>query len=121
MTTIYEQHDAAFNLVSAYVILNGSGDRIATIAFKYPKDGAGRLWCYFHLIGLEMSRAYAGGYGYDKTSAAACNAIEIAKAGIEKDHLNHTLSILQSSAHNIGGKDWKDIFTDNGYVVYKAV
>lgn len=69
MATVYEQHRKAFERVSAYVIAHGA-DRVATIAIKYPADGAGRLYAYVHWIGVEMVRAYAGGYGYDKTGAA---------------------------------------------------
>ena len=44
--------------------------RVATVAFKYPRDGAGRLYCYFHILGEIMVRGYAAGGGYDKHSAA---------------------------------------------------
>ena len=73
MTNIYDLHTKAFSHVSAYVILK-DGERVATIALKYPKDGAGRLYAYVHYIGLEMVRDYAGGYGYDKRSAAITRA-----------------------------------------------
>ena len=70
---IYKLHDAAFSRVSAYVILEG-GDRVATIAFKQPADGAGRLWVYVHFFGIEMVRGCAGGFGYDKQTAACAAA-----------------------------------------------
>lgn len=69
MPTTYEQHDKAFANVSAYVIAK-DGERVATISLKFPKDGAGRLWAYVHWIGTPMVRGSAGGYGYDKRSAA---------------------------------------------------
>lgn len=69
MTNIYDQHDAAFRHVSAWVILK-DGDRVAKIAVKFPRDGAGRLYAYVHWLGLPMVRGHAGGYGYDKQSAA---------------------------------------------------
>lgn len=47
MTDIYKQHDTAFARVSGYVIAK-DGERVATIAFKFPADGAGRLWAYVH-------------------------------------------------------------------------
>lgn len=59
MTKIYEQHDAAFSRVSAYVVAR-NGERVATIAFKFPADGAGRLWAYVHWLGLEMVRGIRG-------------------------------------------------------------
>lgn len=70
---IYDQHDAAFKNVSAFVVME-NGERVATVAFKFPADGAGRLYCYFHVIGLAMVRGTANGYGYDKKSAAFADA-----------------------------------------------
>lgn len=75
MPNIYDQHRAAFANVSAYVVMHG-GERVATIALKFPRDGAGRLYAYVHWIGVPMVRGYAGGYGYDKRSAAAYSAAE---------------------------------------------
>ena len=80
MPDIYEQHAKAFARVSAYVILKG-GERVATIAFKFPADGAGRLYAYVHWLGAPMVRGHAGGYGYDKRSAACAHAARsLAKA-----------------------------------------
>lgn len=74
MTDIYQQHRAAFAAVSAYVILH-RGERVATVAFKYPRDGAGRLYAYVHWLGSPMVRGFAGGGGYDKHSAACAAAV----------------------------------------------
>lgn len=71
--TIYAQHDAAFARVSAYVVMY-QGEKVATIAFKHPADGAGRLYAYVHWLGLEMVRGHANGYGYDKKTAACASA-----------------------------------------------
>jgi hypothetical protein len=73
MADIYQQHAAAFSRVSAYVIMR-DGERVATIAFKFPADGAGRLYAYVHYLSATMARGFAGGYGYDKRSHAAANA-----------------------------------------------
>lgn len=73
MSDIYKRHESAFSSVSAYVVLL-NGERVATIAYKFPKDGAGRLYCYAHWLGTEMTRGHANGYGYDKKSAAAADA-----------------------------------------------
>lgn len=72
-TDIYDQHRAAFSNVSAYVIAR-EGQRVATIAFKHPRDGAGRLYAYVQCFGEPMVRGFAGGYGYDKQSAACAKA-----------------------------------------------
>jgi hypothetical protein len=74
MPDIYAQHKAAFPNVSAYVIAR-NGARVATIAFKYPRDGAGRLYAYVHWIGVPMVRGFAGGGGYDKHSAAVADVV----------------------------------------------
>ncbi len=73
MADIYDQHRAAFANCEAHVILH-NGERVATIAFKFPKDGAGRLYAYVHWIGLEMVRGFASGGGYDKRTAACASA-----------------------------------------------
>lgn len=65
---IYKQHEAAFVHVSAFVVVKG-GERVATVAFKYPRDGAGRLYAYVHWLGCPMVRGWANGYGYNKTAA----------------------------------------------------
>lgn len=135
MTNIYDLHDKAFLHVSAFVICK-KGERVASLAFKFPKDGAGRLWCYIHIFGLEMARGYASGYGYDKRSAAVGAAIEAIKpyAGetvFSKEFPLHRLDNgeqldakmfeLKKAFAKIGGKDWKDVFRDLGYDVYQAV
>ncbi len=138
MTNIYEQHEKAFPLVSAYVLMN-DGERIGKIAFKFPKDGAGRLWCYFHYLGAEMSRGYAGGYGYDKRTAAVENAIKNIKPYAHnldltpdnettkkywQDHenmMNGQLDKIRAMFKDIGGKDWVDVFRDNNIQVLQAV
>jgi len=74
MADIYEMHEKAFANVSAFVICK-DGDRVATIAIKFPKDGAGRLYAYVHWLGVPMVRGQASGYGYDKRSAAVSDAV----------------------------------------------
>jgi hypothetical protein len=81
MTDIYDLHERAFPNVAAYVILHGS-EKVATIAFKYPRDGAGRLYAYVHWFGVEMVRGFAGGYGYDKHSAACADAARKMNCGV---------------------------------------
>lgn len=72
---IYGLHESAFARVSAYVLTDSSGELVARIALKYPADGAGRLYCYFHLMGSPMVRGFASGYGYHKRSAAISAAL----------------------------------------------
>jgi hypothetical protein len=73
-SVVYDQFDKAFARVSAYIVLDKSGDCVAKVAFKFPADGAGRLYAYVHWLGNEMVRGQAGGYGYDKRSSAVADA-----------------------------------------------
>ena len=121
---IYDQFDDAFRYVSTSAIFK-DGEHVANICFKFPRDGAGRLYCYLHVLALPMVRGYAGGYGYDKKSAAFCDAADKAvsvkledwqsKEGYEKEKA--IASDFATIAANIGGKDWKDALHDNGYEV----
>lgn len=109
MTNTHELHNKAFSSVSAFVVCKDN-ERVATIAFKFPKDDAGRLWCYFHFIGEPMVRAYAGGYGYDKKSAAVESAVE----KLPDNEFKAALS-------NIGGNTWDRALREAGFTVLQAV
>lgn len=127
---IYDQHDAAFRSVSAYVIVRNR-DRIATIAIKYPRDGAGRLYAYVHFLGMPMVRGFAGGYGYDKRTAA----VEDAMAKIDPDYFTgpewygsnkekdkRDCSRFRNAVLKArDGIDWQDALTAAGYKVFQAV
>jgi len=76
MTTAYEKHSKAFAVVSAGALVV-NGVQIGTLAFKFPKDGAGRLTCFLHIHGSPMVVGSAGGWGYDKKSAALESACKI--------------------------------------------
>lgn len=67
--SIYDQFNAHTPLISAHAILL-DGIMVAKIVFKFPRDGAGRLYAYTHWFGVPMVRGSASGYGYDKKSAA---------------------------------------------------
>ena len=128
MATVYEQHRKAFERVSAYVITHGA-DRVATIAIKFPADGAGRLWVYVHWIGVEMVRAYAGGYGYDKRSAALESAARKMPVdlrpewGTERDENEANLYRAFRSALIRGGdaNTWDRELRDARFQVWGAV
>lgn len=126
MTSIYDQYDAAFQRVSAYVVLNGA-DHVATVALKFPRDGAGRLWAYVHWHGVEMARGFASGCGYDKRSAAVANA---ARKAIEAHKNDKALAAtLDLEARRVfflairddSGKYWDDRLRDAGFTVLQAV
>lgn len=45
MPDIYDHYAAAFANVSAFVVVR-DGEKVAAIALKFPRDGAGRLYAY---------------------------------------------------------------------------
>ena len=53
----------------AIVILK-NGEYVGKIQVAYPKDGAGTLRAFLWDFGSEVQMGTAGGYGYDKLSAA---------------------------------------------------
>lgn len=124
---IYDQFDKAFNRVSAYVILDKSGECVAKVAFKFPADGAGRLYAYVHWLGVPMVRGFASGYGYDKRSAAVTSAIETAiknSEGKPQDWFpaNATLAAtFHRVLRNDGGEYWDTRLRNAGFNVIQAV
>jgi hypothetical protein len=124
---IYEQHDKAFSRVSAWIVLK-DGERVATVAIKYPADGAGRLWAYCHLIGLPMERGYSGGYGYDKRSPAVASAF--AKAH-RRDSDSRPVEAMDDTLANAAainaalagdsGEYWDRRLENAGFTVLQAV
>jgi hypothetical protein len=121
MADIYRLHEAAFSSVSAFVILK-DGERVATVAFKFPKDGAGHLYCYAHVMGIPMVRAFAGGYGYDKRSAAAESAFAKINPPADKADIATThADALRTALSGNDGYDWDRRIRDAGYEVLQAV
>lgn len=124
MANIYDQHRAAFANVSAYVVLDHDGQRVATIAFKYPRDGAGRLYAYVHWIGTEMVRGWAAGGGYDKHSAACSDAMARASNGKHALHFAEPGSRMAAFFFALLASDgayWNDHLRDADFQVVSAV
>lgn len=124
MTKIYDQHRAAFSNVSAYVVLL-NGEKVATIAIKFPRDGAGRLYAYVHWFGAEMVRGYAGGYGYDKRTAAVQDAVRKIH-DVPEDGANLSEEVAQRRAFhdaidNAGGEYFDRALIKVGFTVLQAV
>lgn len=129
MSDIYEQHRAAFNQVSAFVIIKDN-EQIGTVALKFPRDGAGHLYAYVHFHGMPMVRARAGGYGYDKRSAAVhATADKIKPDYFSKDSYGNTWAKERKACEHFrdtlkdcdGGEAWTDTFRKAGYIVMQAV
>jgi hypothetical protein len=118
MSTIYEQHDAAFAQVSAWVVLNQTGERVATIAIKSPRDGAGRLQAFVHWIGVPMVRGQASGGGYDKATAAISDA---ASRMISGEHAHLTAWQPFAQVLMIAQTGWTRVLEDAGFRVLQAV
>lgn len=118
MTNVYNQFEAAFSNVSAFVIMNGT-EQVARIVFKFPKDGAGRLYAYVHYQGFEMVRGFAGGCGYDKKSAAVQNAVE--RMISPQLMADNACEKFQEIFKNMGGANWDNALRDSGFTVIQAV
>lgn len=124
MADIYDQHDAAFRQVSAFVIMKGK-ERVATVALKYPADGAGRLYAYVQWLGIEMVRGHASGGGYDKRSAAV--AVAARKMTDPKMEDGRPLPMANNYRGFIAallpddGRYWDQRLRDAGFTVLQAV
>ncbi len=120
MSGIYDQHQAAFSSVSAYVILK-NGERVGSVAFKFPRDGAGRLSCYFHIFGGTMVKGTASGYGYDKRSAAAEDAVRKINPDNYFPEAQDNVVAIKAALGTRDGVDWDRRIQDAGFVVLQAV
>ena len=120
--SIYDLHRSAFSNVSAYVVMK-EGNRVASIAFKFPKDGASKLWAYVHWYGVPMVRGSATGYGYDKGSAA-CASAAMRIAHLPEDYpkfqRENQLSFLSALVKD-SGETWETQLRKAGFEVYQAV
>lgn len=119
---IYDQHRAAFNQVSAYVVMHGA-DRVATVAIKYPRDGAGRLYAYVHWLGVPMVRGFAGGGGYDKRTAACASAARKLPDNLPEGYAERwdEYAAFLAAMRADGGLDWNTALTGAGFNVFQAV
>lgn len=126
MTKIYDQHRAAFANVSAYIVMK-DGERVATVAFKFPKDGAGRVYAYVHWIGVEMVRGMAAGGGYDKQTAAVNDAVRKIKIPgnwsetVSQDPRHSFIAEFIDSTRKDEGPTWNDHLRKAGFTVIQAV
>jgi hypothetical protein len=119
---IYDQHRASFPHVSAFVIAQG-GRRVGTVAFKFPRDGAGRLYCYLQVFGMPMARGFANGYGYDKKSAACESAAERIAPPTEPEYADDAgrATAIKAALAGHEGYDWDRRIRDAGFEVWQAV
>jgi hypothetical protein len=118
---IYDQHKISFGNVSAYVITDAKGERVATIAFKYPRDGAGRLYAYVHWIGVSMVRGFANGCGYDKHTAACNSAAQKLGPLLVELPPDHPAHAFRKALASDGGNRWDHFVRAAGFNVMQAV
>lgn len=125
MSDVYEQHRKHFDSVAAYVVVGtnskGEPDRKATIAFRYPRDGMGRQWCYLHVFGGAMVRGYASGCGYDKHSASASAAARRISAKDYYPESQADVAAIVAALIPDDGHSWEKRLRDAGYHVFQAV
>lgn len=58
----------------AYIVLNKKGEHVATVNYRYGSGGGG-VQCDVFCRGQLVHQKKAGGYGYDKATAALSDAI----------------------------------------------
>lgn len=121
----WTKFDSAFAQVSSFVILDAETKNvIAKIALKYPKDGAGRLSCYMHIVGTEVQIGTASGYGYDKRTAAIISAakntlkVYLGKGNNKIKELDFLQLLLSDQAQS----GWQEVINEkNGFIVIQAI
>lgn len=121
----WTKFDSAFAQVSSFVILDTETKNvIAKIALKYPKDGAGRLSCYMHIVGTEVQIGTASGYGYDKRTAAIISAakntlkVYLGKGNNKIKELDFLQLLLSDQAQS----GWQEVINEkNGFIVIQAI
>ncbi len=126
MQDIYTQHEKHFDQVQAFVICM-DGARVATVALKFPKDGASRLYAYVHWSGVPMVRGMANGYGYDKRTAAVADAAKRVAPRVDPASLTTVdlkpklrLAFIDALSKD-DGRDWSRSLEDAGFAVLQAV
>jgi len=128
MPDAYEQHRASFARIAAYVVMR-DGERVATIAFKFPRDGAGRLYAYVQWSGAPMVRGHATGYSKDDAACAdaarklrsailAENARCVAKGYSPVNDAWVSFVVALASDERLG---WERRLADASFTVHKAV
>lgn len=125
MSDIYELHSKAFADVAAFVVVGTNSkcepERKATIAFKYPRDGMGRQWCYLHVFGGAMVRGYASGCGYDKHSASASSAAGRINPKDYYEESRADVAAIKAALLPDDGMGWETHLRKAGYQVFQAV
>ncbi len=116
MIDVYEQHRQAFRDVSAYVVMR-DGDKVATVAFKRTSNGAGKIYCYLHVVGAEMVRAHAWN---DKHTEAMRRAIGLVKPDNEDVRAQQLAGAFRNAVTD-NGSNWSQDLSRAGFIIWQAV
>lgn len=120
---VYDQFDKAFRNVSAYCVI-WQGQPVAQVCFRHPDDGAGRLWAYVHWYGVPMVRGYAGGFGYDKRSAAVSVAVRkmgVSAGGHVSPDIQAAYEAFISATREDAGHYWNNRLEHAGFTVRQVI
>ena len=109
--SIYDKHDAAFRGISAAVIVQ-NGERVGTVAFKRARSGGVTAFVHWH--GEPMVSGHAGGYGYDKQTAACADAARRMPAGTDSEAFREALMVDD-------GRHWYTALEAAGFNVWWAI
>ena len=124
----WNKFDKAFEQVQAYVVLDqNTMQPIAKVALKFPKDGAGRLNCFIHVIGMEVQHGYVGGYGYDKRTASIISAARKCQNFLNDAENYQNVNGKQKQFIDLLLSDdaqggWKEVINhNNGFIVIQVI
>lgn len=120
MSDIYRQHEQTFRGVAAWVVFDEREQLVARVTFTFARSGL-RTTCWFHVIGLPMVKAFAGGGGYDKASAAAHKAVGRVKTSKDATpRANHDAERIKAAITDTG-HNWNTELVRAGFRVIQAV
>ena len=94
--------------VKAWALLDETGEMAGRIIWAYPNDGAGIVKCMIAAWRGELSKSEtrmlgnAGGFGYDKASAAFADALHRAGIKTEKDISGRGDSAVRDYLESLG-------------------
>lgn len=114
---IYDQHKTAFATTSAAVVLDEKGKLVARIAVKHGAS----VTAYVHYLGCQMTRGFARGGGYDRTSAAIAAAAEKTKPAEYSDDPAARERFTFACIAGSDGAGWKNALLAAGYTVHEAI
>ena len=118
---------AHLSLTFRLMSLSATGNASLTYRLSSPRDGAGRLYAYVHWLGTEMVRGYAGGYGYDKQTAAAANAAqkiignELKRANRTDYHDQLHIAAFLTAIEKDAGQHWDNALRAAGFDVWQVI